>query len=177
MKKIIKFAGVALTSAAIVAMPVLSASAEDANSVITTNVGSVISIQATNVNISVTPTSSSAATGTGASTVTVSTNNATGYNLAIKDADANTSLVNGGNNITAHTGTFAGMTPLTDNTWGYNLDAGTNYAGVTAAAVNIKTTNSVANNDVTTVTFGAKVNSSLPNGNYVDTVVFTALAN
>lgn len=176
MKKIIKFAGVALTSAAIVAMPVFSASAESANTVITANVGSTISITATpTVAINVTPSASAAATGTGASTVSVSTN-AAGYRLSIKDADTDTNLKSGANNIAAHTGTFGAMTQLADNTWGYNINAGTSYAGVTTSDVQIKETSAAAQTDNTTVTFGVKVDATKPAGAYTDTVTFTAVA-
>jgi hypothetical protein len=68
----------------------------------------------------VTPTSGGVVSSS-SDTVTVNTNNAAGYNLTLADSDTNTNLVSGGNNIAAHSGTFAPPTTLGNNTWGYRI--------------------------------------------------------
>lgn len=120
--------------------------------------------------------------GVGTSTVQsirISTNAAAGYQLTIKDADANTNLVNGSNTIAAHTGTHAAPTPLANNTWGYRLSTYTanSYAGVTATDVQINSSSAPVTDHATDVTYGALVDSSKPSGTYTDVITFTATTN
>ncbi len=198
MKKIIKYTSIVLTSAAIVALPVFSASAETSNTVITANIGSTISVQSTsNVALSINPTATQAKASSGKATVTVSTNNATGYNLKIGMNGADRNLNKASDNITAHAGTLAAPTALANNAWGYRVEnvggfnagnvtpesnvndlAGT-FAGVPAqnAEDQIKNHNAAVQSDTTDVLFGAKVDATKPSGAYTGTVVFTATAN
>lgn len=198
MKKIIKYTSIVLTSAAIVALPVFSASAETSNTVITANIGSTISVQSTsNVALSINPTATQAKASSGKATVTVSTNNATGYNLKIGMNGADRNLNKATDNITAHAGTLAAPTALANNAWGYRVEnvggfnagnvtpesnvndlAGT-FAGVPAqnAEDQIKNHNAAVQSDTTDVLFGAKVDATKPSGAYTGTVVFTATAN
>ena len=198
MKKIIKYTSIVLTSAAIVALPVFSASAETSNTVITANIGSTISVQSTsNVALSINPTATQAKASSGKATVTVSTNNATGYNLKIGMNGADRNLNKASDNITAHAGTLAAPTTLANNAWGYRVEnvggfnagnvtpesnvndlAGT-FAGVPAqnAEDQIKNHNAAVQSDTTDVLFGAKVDATKPSGAYTGTVVFTATAN
>lgn len=198
MKKIIKYTSIVLTSAAIVALPIFSASAEESSTTITAQVGSTISINSTaNVSFAINPTASNAKASSGQATVTVSTNNATGYNLKIAMNGAARGLANGGNTIDAHAGTLASPSTMATNSWGYRVTgAGGFGAGVATAESNvndlaqtwagvpaqnaddtIKTHASAVQNDNTNVMFGAKVDSTKPSGNYTGTVVFTAAAN
>lgn len=198
MKKIIKYTSVVLTSAAIVALPIFSASAETSQTVINATIGSTISVQSTgNVNLSINPTAGQAKASSGKATVTVSTNNATGYNLKIGMNGADRNLKKGSDNITAHAGTLTAPSVLANNTWGYrvenvggfaagNMTAQSNvndltgtFAGVPAsgAEAQIKNHNAAAQSHHTDVLFGAKVDATKPSGTYTGTVVFTATAN
>lgn len=198
MKKIIKYTSIVLTSAAIVALPVFSASAETSNTVITATIGSTISVQSTsNVALNINPTATQAKASSGKATVTVSTNNATGYNLKIGMNGADRNLNKATDNITAHAGTLVAPTALANNTWGYRVEnvggfnagnitpennvndlAGT-FAGVPAqnAEEEIKNHNAAVQSNTTDVLFGAKVDATKPSGAYTGTVVFTATAN
>ncbi len=181
----------------IAALPmVASAATSSANTTITANVGAAISITTNSpVSFALTPTSGGVVSSS-SDTVTVNTNNATGYTLTLEDADASTTLTSGGNNFTAHSGTFASPTALSSGTWGYALasaggfDASystetsngsstSKWAGVPASgsAVTIKTTGTSATNDTTTVWWAAKADNTQPNGVYTDTVTYTATTN
>lgn len=193
----------AVSVLAVVVSPAIASAASDtANTVINATINAAITIStATPVAISLTPTSSAVLT-SASDTVTVSTNRSTGYNLAVADSDANTNLVNGGNNIAAHSGTKASPTALANNTWGFAVNSGTTgigangfdasystesnsttstslWAGMPASGspVMLKTTASTASGDTTTVWYAAKVNLSLPDGVYTDTVTYTATTN
>jgi hypothetical protein len=128
----------------------------------------------------------------------VTTNHAAGYSLTLSNGDTNTNLVNGSDNIAAHTsGTQASPSSLAANTWGYRVDgvggfgAGATlsesnvssssftWAGVPSSAspVNLKSTANEAVDDETTVWYGVKVDQTLPTGTYTDTVVYTATTN
>jgi hypothetical protein len=148
------------------------------------------------VSLPITPASGGAQT-TRSDTVSVSTNNSSGYVLTLQDADATTSLVNGGNSILAHTGTQAAPTALANNSWGYRVDSvggfgagpgasitdasssAITYAGVpaTGAPNTLKTTATTASSDITTVWYSAKADTTKPNGTYADTVTYTATTN
>jgi hypothetical protein len=128
--------------------------------------------------------------------VLVSTNDPLGYTLTLADNDATSTLVSGGNTITAHSGTQAAPTTLANGKWGYavagvggfdgSYSAETNdgsssstWAGVPASGApnTLKTTSSGATNDSTTVWYAARVTTSQPNGTYSDTVTYTATSN
>lgn len=179
---------------AVVASPaVASAATDSANTTVNATVQASISITSSSpVALTLAPTAGGVVT-SASDTVTVDSNNTAGYDLTLADADANTNLVSGGNNIAAHSGTYASPTTLTNGTWGYavaslnNFDASysteTNntssssiWAGVpaTGSAQNIKSTTGVATADVTTVWYAARVNTSQPTGTYTDTVTYTA---
>jgi hypothetical protein len=186
-----------LAALAVVVTPVVaSAATQTANTTINATINEVISIStSTTVTLNLTPTAGGVVSSS-SDTVTVSTNKTNGYNLTLADADATTSLVSGGNTITAHSGTFAAPTALTNGKWGYAVAAAggfdatyttetnagssaTLWAGVpaTGSAQTLKTTSSTASGDTTTVWYAAKANSSQPNGVYSDTVTYTATTN
>lgn len=173
------------------------AAADDETTVINATIGSMISISTSSpVNFGITP--SGSGSGSSASdVVSVTTNNSDGYYLQLEDADSNTDLVSGSDVIAATSGTFASPATMDANSWGFRVDgqgafgvgpttaqtsaaslSGT-WAGVPASGspVTIKTTSAVANNDQTTVWYGAYVDSVTPNGTYSDTVKYTATTN
>lgn len=187
-----------LTAIALVVSPaVVSAAASNTNTTVTATVGSSISITSSGtVAISVTPTAGGVVSSAG-DTVTVNTNNASGYTLTLSDADTNTNLISGGNNIAAHTGTLASPTTLGNNSWGYrivnaggfgataysaetnNASSTSTWAGVPSSAspATVKTTGASASNDTTQVWYGLRATSSQPNGAYSDTVTYSATTN
>lgn len=186
-----------LVAVAVAAAPVAaSAASQTSNTTINATVNEVISMTTSGtVALSLTPTVGGVVS-SASDTVTVSTNRTTGYTLTLKNADTSTSLVSGGNNITAHTGTPAAPTALTNGTWGFaiagapfdtsysaetdNGSSTTKWAGVPSSsgtAATLKTTSSTATNDTTTVWYAVKANSSQPNGVYSDTVTYTATTN
>lgn len=182
----------------VVLSPAIASAAQDTdNTTINATIASVITMTTSGtVAIGITPTGSGAASSQ-SDTVTVSTNNSAGYNLTLSDSDTNTNLVNGGNNIAAHAGTWASPSTLANNSWGYRSDGlGSFGAGPTSAETNVanlaltwagvpssaspqtlKSTSSTASNDVTTVWYGVKADSTKPNGVYTDQVTYTATTN
>lgn len=173
------------------------AAANSANTTINASIASVISISTSgSVTLNITPTASGSAS-SASDTVSVSTNRANGYFLQLADADATNTLVNGGNSISATSGSYASPAAISDNSWGFRIDgSGTFGAGTTVAETNqttltgtwaavpvsgspvtVKTTSSTATNDQTTVWYGAKVDTSKADGTYSDTVTYTATTN
>lgn len=184
------------TGALVIALsPVMASAATDTKSTtINASVASVISMTTSGtVSISITPTASGSAS-SASDTVTVNTNNSTGYDLTLANTDTTLTLQNGGNTIAAHTGTYGSPSTLANNSWGWRVDglgsfgagpssAETNqanlagsWAGVPSSASpqNIKSTSSTATNDVTTVWYGVKADSTKTNGTYTDSVTYTA---
>lgn len=177
-----------------------SAATDSANTTINAVIASVISITTNGtVTLNITPVSGGSQT-SASDTVTVSTNNSTGYNLAIKDADATLTLTKGGDTIAASTNTFATAGTLANNTWGWAVannttgigsngfdgsysalnnvtSSSSNWAGITASDQQFKNTSTTASGDTTTVWFSAKADTSKPNGTYSDVVTYTATTN
>lgn len=183
-----------LTISAVLLSPLgVFAASDSKNTTINANLGSTISMTTSGtVTLNVTPVSGGSQT-SASDTVTVSTNNSTGYDLTLADSDANTNLVNGGNNIAAHAGTRTSPTVLANNRWGYRVDgiggfstggaiesnvttSSITYAGVPASGSpdNIKSTSSTASGETTTVWYAVKADPTNPNGTYADTVTYTA---
>lgn len=125
-----------------------------------------------NVTISVTP-SDNGTLATATSTVTVTSTDVVGYKLYVRSLSS-TDMTNGANTLSAS----AHVTPaaLVTNTWGYNTDAGSNFAGMTLSDVLIRNrTGPYSSGDTTTVTYGVKVDNSKASGSYSTTVVYTAV--
>ena len=182
-------------SATVVPMAVYAATSS-ANTTINANLGSTISISTSgSVTLNVTPVSGGSQT-SASDTVSVSTNNSSGYYLTLSDSDANTNLVNGGNNIAAHAGTQASPSALANNRWGYRVDSiggfstggavennvttsSITYAGIPASGSpnTIKTTGATASGDTTTVWYAVKADTTNPKGTYTDIVTYTATTN
>ncbi|MEO5691297.1 MAG: hypothetical protein ABIQ64_03875 [Candidatus Saccharimonadales bacterium] len=191
------FVGVAAIALAPVAA---SAVAATANTTVNAIIASTISVTSSGtVNLNITPVSGGSQT-SASDTVTVNTNNATGYNLAVKDADATLTLTNGANTIAASANTFTAGAALANNTWGWAVPSGTTgigtnnfdasysvitnagtsastWTGITASDQVFKNTTTTASNDVTTVWYSAKADTSKPNGTYADVVTYTATTN
>lgn len=183
---------------ALVASPFVASVASAANTTINASVAPTISMTTSGtVGISLTPTSGGVVSSS-SDAVSVTTNAKNGYTLKLADADATTTLANGAETITAHTGTYAVPTALGTNSWGYRIvgqggfgptaysaetNAGSStstWAGVPASGsdTTIKTTASKATSgDPTTVWYGVKADNSLSSGTYTDTVTYTATAN
>jgi hypothetical protein len=125
-----------------------------------------------NVNIQVTPTEAGTLA-TAANTVTVTSTDVVGYKLYIRSLTS-TNMVNGASTIPASAN--GSPASLAVNTWGYNTDASSNFVGSTLVDTLIK--NAVgpySSGDDTTVTYGVKVDNNKAAGNYVTTVVYTAV--
>ncbi len=129
--------------------------------------------------------------GTGQMLIKVSTNDPEGYSLFINTDKPDTTLSQNG--ITDRVKALPGETAVADfpeNYWGYSIDGGATYYPVQPSTNNpalypetaetaprAKVYNTIANEDETNVTIGAKVKASLPSGTYSNTVVFTAMPN
>lgn len=200
MKKSINIKKIVIGSVLVVATiatPMAAFAASDSkNTTINGVIASVISMTTSStVTINVTPVSGGSQT-SASDTVTVSTNNAAGYTLTLADSDATTTLVNGVNNIAAHTGTQATPTALANNSWGYAVagaggfdasyatltnatSSSTKWAGVpaTGSPNTLKATAATASGDATTVWYSVKADTTKPNGTYADIVTYTASTN
>lgn len=120
---------------------------------------------------------------TGADTVTVNTNSSNGYVLNLRATTSN-QLVSGANSLSATSGNWATPATMSTNSWGYRVDGvgnfgtGTStYAAVPTTNQALKTTGTTAVDDVTSVIYGASVNSSQPSGTYTGQVTYTAVTN
>ncbi len=187
-----------VASGLIMISPVLSGAVFSANTTISSVISPIISLFTTSgtVNVNVLPTVAGAQT-IASDTVTVSTNDISGYTLTLEDADANTNLVSGSNNISATTGTQASPIALTSGRWGYRVDGAggfgagptssqssaafvaDTFAGVPASGSpnTLKTTSTNSTNDVTTVWYSVAANATVLQGTYTDIVTYTALTN
>ena len=125
-----------------------------------------------NISIPITPTTSGTLA-TGNSIVTVTSTDVMGYKLYIR-ALSNTNMNNLGSLLPAS----SNVTPasLAVNTWGYNTDASNNFVGITLSDILIRSISTpVSAGDITTVTYGMKIDLAKPAGNYVAGVVYTAV--
>ena len=166
---------------------------DDDTTIITAQISSTISITTSpNVNIPVIP-DVGGAQSSRSDTVEVSTNNSDGYTLTLENADSDTELEGpGSNEIAAHDGTLDDPTVLADNSWGYAVpdwqdfdetysqlsseSSSSVWAGVPALGSKdvIGGSGGPVTEDTTTVWYSVKVDTSKPDGNYVDTVLYTA---
>ena len=125
-----------------------------------------------NVTIPITPTNSGVLA-TGTSTVTVTSTDVMGYKLYIR-ALSSSSMDNLGTPLPAS----ANVTPaaLAVDTWGYNTDASSNFVGITLNDLLIHAiTTPASSGDITTVTYGIKLDFAKPAGQYTASVVYTAV--
>ena len=124
-----------------------------------------------------------------AATLSVSTNNETGYSLYLSTANGKSTLASLNPSVTNTIGAVSGTVKESgfgDNTWGYNLSEGTpsDIDNLTYQAVPGDSTvqqgfgsEGPTASDTYTLTFGTKVNTSLPSGTYSNQVVVSVVAN
>jgi len=125
-----------------------------------------------NVSVPITP-MTNGVLATGDSTVTVTSTDVVGYKLYIR-ALASTDMDNLGTPLPASAN--GSPAPLATDTWGYNTDAGTDFVGITLSDVLIRSrTTPVSSGENTVVTYGIKLDLAKPAGNYVASVVYTAV--
>ncbi|MBQ6149465.1 hypothetical protein IJI86_00630 [Candidatus Saccharibacteria bacterium] len=122
---------------------------------------------------------SSVTSGSNNLTITVGTNNATGYKTIMTSQSGNTDLVETTDNtLTIPTLASGGYTSPSDfpaNYWGYKQDSG-NYQPF-AINTTILESDTYANDDTTTLSFGTKIDYLQASGTYKTTLVFTTTAN
>ena len=138
------------------------------------------------VNFDVVPTQDGAFSSSAAS-LSVSTNNETGYSLYLSTANGESTLASLNPSVTDTIGAVSGTVEESgfgDNTWGYNLSEGTPSGSLTYQAVPGDSTvqqgfgsEGPTTSDTYTLTFGTKVNTSLPSGTYSNQVVVSVVAN
>ena len=132
---------------------------------------------ATNGNVTIpniTPVSSGTL-GTGTSIVTVTSTDVKGFKLYVRSLTS-TDMDNQGTPIPASANTYGSPTTLVSNTWGYNINGSANFAGMTTLDQQVKSlTTPASSGDVTTFTYGMKVDLAKPAGNYTTSVIYTAV--
>lgn len=167
-----------------------SAQAEEAESKVSLSVAPVISLSLQDtVAVEVTPTQDGTFSSNTAA-LSISTNNETGYSLYLATGNGENTLTsqNPGisNVISAVNGGDNGVTSADfgNNTWGYNLSQeavsdATAYKAVPTATGDtaITSTSSPTEADTYNLTFGTKVDTSLPSGTYSNDVVVSVIAN
>jgi len=123
-----------------------------------------------NVTIPITP-SDTGNQATANNAITVTSTDVIGYKLYIR-ATA-TALDHGGGYTIPAVGAPGA---LSVNTWGYNIDAGASYTGITTSDVLLlDALIPYPSGNVTTVTYGVKIDNTKPAGNYTTTVIYTAV--
>ena len=167
-----------------------AAQAEEATSKVKLTVNPVISISLQNaLNVDVLPTEDGTFSSNTAA-LSISTNNETGYSLYMATSNGKNTLTsqNPGisNVISAVNGGDNGVTSsnFTNNTWGYNLSQDsvsdtTAYKAIPTANGDtaLISTSSPTEADTYSLTFGTKVDTSLPSGTYSNDVVVSVVAN
>lgn len=111
---------------------------------------------------------------TASGTVTVTSTDVIGYDLYVRAATT-TNLTKGGDTIPASANGSPGT--LSTNTWGYNATGSTtNFVGMTMTDTLIHSLSGPSTaGDVTSVTYGVKVDTTQPSGNYSTVVTYTAV--
>lgn len=107
-------------------------------------------------------------------TVTVTTTDVLGYKLYIRGLSTQQMTTSTGSTLDASSNVIPGT--LAVNTWGYSLDSGTTYAGLTTNDVLLRTTNVPRTaGEVTSITYGANVDNQTAAGAYSVSVIYTAV--
>ena len=162
--------------------------AEESGSTANLNVESAVAISLPDtVAIDVTPTPDGTFSSSNVK-LSVSTNNNSGYALSFATTGKDNHMHSQNQATTETIAPVDGsvtQAKFANNTWGYNLraasegdaNASTEYQAVpTSSGTALKTT-SAPSNDSYNLTFGAKVNTSIPSGTYTNTVVVSVVAN
>ncbi len=125
-----------------------------------------------NIAIPITPTTSGVLA-TGNSVVTITSTDVKGYKLYIRALN-DTNMHSLGSLLPASSNNSPAA--LSVNTWGYNTDASTNFVGLSLTDTLIRSiTIPTSSGDITTVTYGIKLDMARPAGSYVANVVYTAV--
>ena len=164
------------------------ASAEETTSKLSLAISPTLSLSLQDtVNLNVTPTQNGTFSSSTA-TLAISTNNETGYSLYMATSNGNNTLTSQNPSITDTISAISSdengipSTSFPSNTWGYSLDEAaptntTTYQAVPTDNTTALTTTSTASSDSYNLTFGAKVDTSLPSGTYSNQVIISAVAN
>lgn len=111
--------------------------------------------------------------GTTTNDVTITSLDVVGYKLYVRSIGS-TDMTNSPSTIPASVNAVPGA--LAVNTWGYNTDASTDFVGMTTSDVLVKNaTGPYSAGDLTTFTYGVKLDNSKPAGNYTTSIVYTAV--
>jgi hypothetical protein len=126
-----------------------------------------------NVALSLTP-SDSGTLASASGTVTVISTDVVGYKLYVRSLTSTSMVKTGGATIPASAN--GSPAALAVNTWGYNLDGSSNYTGMTLSDVLIRSaTQPYTSGDITTVTYGVRVDNTTGAGSYTNSVIYTAV--
>ena len=139
------------------------------------------------MNLAVTPTPDGTLTSDELA-IQVSTDNTTGYTLALSLAGAETSLNDpaSGGKIQSSTADMRDPNPLAVNTWGWYPGSLANNTGNLFSALpsnsdpyELKKTSSPTSGsgETTTISFGVNVDTTLPAGSYTNAIVISAVTN
>ena len=180
-----------MLAASLFAMPVLllngaptSAASQSATTTVNVTIDPVISITASpNIEMDIAPTTSGQFR-TANGNVVISTNNVKGYTTYITSSTTETSLKQpaaAGVSAVIPTVSASGTT-ISGNGWGWSNNATqfnpVKVAGTTDnSAVFSKTTTATPTGDNKTLTVGASATTSVPEGAYSNTLLFTAITN
>ncbi len=125
-----------------------------------------------NVSIPITPTTSGTLA-TGTNNVTVTSTDVSGFKLYVRALN-DTSMTNLGATLPASLN--SSPAPLSINTWGYNIDASSNFSGLALTDTLLKSLTAPAKSgNITTITYGILLDLAKPAGNYSVTVIYTAV--
>ena len=163
--------------------------AEESGSTANLNVESAVAITLPDtVAIDVTPTPDGEFFSSDDVELSVSTNNNSGYALYFATTGKDNHMHSQNQATTETIAPVSGsvtQAKFANNTWGYNLRAasegeandGTEYQAVPESGNTALKTTSAPSNDNYYLTFGAKVNTSIPSGTYTNTVAVSVVAN
>ena len=162
--------------------------AEESGSTANLNVESAVAISLPDtVAIDVTPTPDGTFSSSNVK-LSVSTNNNSGYVLSFATTGKDNHMHSQNQATTETIAPVSGsvtQAKFANNTWGYNLRAAsegdandnTEYQAVPESGDTALKTTSAPSNDSYNLTFGAKVNTSIPSGTYTNTVAVSVVAN
>ena len=162
--------------------------AEESGSTANLNVESAVAITLPDtVAIDVTPTPDGTFSSSNVN-LSVSTNNNSGYALYFATTGDDNHMHSQNQATTETIAPVSGsvtQATFANNTWGYNLraasegdaNASTQYQAVPTSGDTALKTTSAPSNDSYNLTFGAKVNTSIPSGTYTNTVAVSVVAN
>ncbi len=127
-----------------------------------------------NVSIDITPTSTQEIY-TGTSKVSYTSTCPNGFTVSLSSGSDTTDLVRDANDASAKTiPTITTGSILTDNTWGYSVNNGSTWKGISKTPVSvINKYSSVSSAQSTDVTFGIKTSSDIPSGIYKNDIIYT----